>query len=198
MLKKDEEDQSKKELLDVLQRNIDYMKNLVVKTIELAQLNTQKKGLKLEDVNIDEIIQKIIKSKKAIIEKMGINIQYISKCKKPVLGNKLALEELITNIIENSIKYNKKDGTIKIETTKDNNYLKAMIKDSGIGMTKIQIDQIFNEFYKADESRHNFESSGLGMTIAKRIVDLHHGKIWVESEGLNKGTTVYFTLHLKI
>ena len=174
------------------------MKNLVVKTIELAQLNTQKKGLKLEDVNIDEIIQKIIKSKKAIIEKMGINIQYISKCKKPVLGNKLALEELITNIIENSIKYNKKDGTIKIETTKDNNYLKAMIKDSGIGMTKIQIDQIFNEFYKADESRHNFESSGLGMTIAKRIVDLHHGKIWVESEGLNKGTTVYFTLHLKI
>ena len=60
------------------------------------------------------------------------------------------------------------------------------------------MDHIFDEFFKADESRHHFESSGLGMTICKRIVELHGGEIWVDSEGLNKGTTFSFKLKIGI
>ena len=63
-------------------------------------------------------------------------------------------------------------------------------------MTKKQIKQIFEEFYKADKSRHDFDSSGLGLTICKRIVERHNGKIWIESPGLGKGTTVFLTLPL--
>ena len=61
-------------------------------------------------------------------------------------------------------------------------------------MTKTQIKHAFDEFYKADESRHDFHSSGLGMTISKKIIERHNGKIWIESLGLDKGTTVFFTL----
>jgi signal transduction histidine kinase len=63
-----------------------------------------------------------------------------------------------------------------------------------MGMTKKQLKHIFDEFYKADQSRHDFDSSGLGLTICKKIVERHNGKIWVESQGLDKGTTVFFTL----
>jgi signal transduction histidine kinase len=63
-------------------------------------------------------------------------------------------------------------------------------------MTSEQIDHIFDEFYKADESRHDFDSSGLGMPIALRIVQRHNGRIWVESEGVGKGSTFYFTIPL--
>ena len=61
-------------------------------------------------------------------------------------------------------------------------------------MTDGQLRHIFDEFYKADQSRHDFESSGLGMTISKKIVEKHKGEIWVESPGLNKGIIVFFTL----
>jgi len=59
-----------------------------------------------------------------------------------------------------------------------------------------QIDRIFDDFYKVDSARHDLESSGLGLPICKRIVEKHGGKIWVESPGLGKGTTLYFTLPL--
>ena len=61
-------------------------------------------------------------------------------------------------------------------------------------MNEEQIKNIFNEFYKADESRHDFDSSGLGMSISKRVIEKHGGRIWAESEGLGKGSTFYFTL----
>jgi signal transduction histidine kinase len=61
-------------------------------------------------------------------------------------------------------------------------------------MTSEQLEHIFEEFYKADESRHDFENSGLGMTICKRIVEKHGGTIWAESEGANKGSTFFVTL----
>ena len=73
-------------------------------------------------------------------------------------------------------------------------FVTLSIKDEGIGMDQHQLDIIFDEFYKADSSRHDFQNSGLGLSIAKRIVELHGGRIWAESEGPNKGSTFYFTL----
>ena len=72
--------------------------------------------------------------------------------------------------------------------------IKISIKDSGIGLDKKQKDHIFDEFYKVDKSRHDFESSGLGLTICKRIVEKQGGRIWAESSGHKKGTTINFTL----
>jgi signal transduction histidine kinase len=61
-------------------------------------------------------------------------------------------------------------------------------------LTKEQIERVFDEFYKVDPARHDLESSGLGLSICKRIVEKQGGKIWVESPGLEKGSTFYFTI----
>ena len=106
----------------------------------------------------------------------------------------LYFEELLNNIIENAIIYNNEHGEIHISAEKYKEFIKISIKDSGIGLEKEQLNKVFEEFYKVDQSRHVFESSGLGLTISKRIVELHGGEIWIESEGKDKGIIVIFTL----
>ena len=75
-----------------------------------------------------------------------------------------------------------------------NDMIQVSIQDTGIGMTEEQIKKVFDEFYKADISTHELHSSGLGLSICKRIVEKHGGKIWVESPGPGKGSIFYFTL----
>jgi signal transduction histidine kinase len=92
------------------------------------------------------------------------------------------------------VKYTDKKGTVTIDAKVEDNIITVSIRDTGIGMTREQLSQVFDEFYKADSSRHDFDSSGLGMPICKRIVERHGGSIWAESEGPGKGSTFYFTL----
>ena len=108
--------------------------------------------------------------------------------------DKLLLAELFDNIIGNSVKYSPNGGNITIDAKDDGKLVMVSVGDEGIGITSEQIDHVFDEFYKADEARHDFDSSGLGMSICRRIVERHGGKIWIESSGLHKGTTVYFTI----
>jgi signal transduction histidine kinase len=81
-----------------------------------------------------------------------------------------------------------------VNATKEDVQVKIWITDTGIGMNSEQIQYVFDELYKADPARQDHASTGLGLTICKRIVEKHGGKIWVESPGPGKGTTVFFTL----
>ena len=83
---------------------------------------------------------------------------------------------------------------ITIDAKKEKNIVTVSLKDTGIGMTKDQSKKIFDEFYKADRTTSEYKSSGLGLSICKRIIEKHDGKIWVESPGPGKGSTFYFTL----
>ena len=191
-----EKDPTKREWLEVLERNVDYMKGIVIKTLELAKLNSPKTKFSLEKINLKDEVERTIENKITLFENKKIKLKNNITNGYLVQADKLRLEELLTNILENSIKYNKNKGEITIDAEKQKDYVKVSVKDNGIGMTNGQIRHIFDEFYKADQSRHDFESSGLGMTISKRIVERHNGKIWVESPGIGKGTTVNFTLPL--
>jgi signal transduction histidine kinase len=191
-----EKDPKKREWLEVLERNVDYMKGIVIKTLELAKLNSPKTKFSLEKINLKDEMKRTIDNKITLFDNKKIKLRNNIKDDYLVMADKLRLEELLTNILENSIKYNKNSGEIIINAEKEKDFVKVSIKDSGIGMSSDQIKHIFEEFYKADQSRHDFESSGLGMTISKRIVERHNGKIWAESPGIGKGTTVYFTLPL--
>jgi signal transduction histidine kinase len=172
------------------------MKNLVMKTIALAKLNSNKTKFSFEEIDLyKELNKNIIKNTYLFKEN---NIKIINNLRKniKVKIDKLRIEELFDNIFNNSVKYSGDSGKIILDAVENDHFITILIKDDGIGMNKEHINHIFDEFYKADESRHDFDSSGLGMPICKRIVEKHGGKIWVESKGINKGTTVSFTLPL--
>ena len=196
LLMQKEKDATKREWLEVLNRNVDYMKGIVIKTLDLARLNSPKTKFSIEEINLKDEVARTIENKITLFENKKIKLNNNIADDYYVKADKLRLEELLTNILENSIKYNRNGGEITINAEKEKNFVKVSIKDTGIGMTNGQIKHMFDEFYKADQSRHDFDSSGLGMTISKRIVERHNGKIWAESPGLGKGTTVNFTLPL--
>ncbi len=193
LLEETETDAAKKEMLTVLHRNADYMKNLVVKTLELAMLNSPNTRFSIEMLPLFEEVNQIISNKKILFDDSNVKIINNIDRSFSIKADRLRLEELLTNIFENSVKYCQEDCKITIDATQTNDFITISIKDNGIGMTKAEIDSIFDEFYKADSARHDIQNTGLGMSICKRIVEKHGGSIWVESPGPGKGTTVFFT-----
>ena len=170
------------------------MRNLVVKTIQLARLNSSKNEFNFEELNLNEIINSVLKNNELLLKRNNIETKINIPNDVNIKLDKLRFEELLNNLINNSVKYTKESGKIEIDTKTNEDYVTISIKDNGIGMSENQLKNMFDEFYKADESRHDFDSSGLGLSISKKIVEKHGGKIWAESDGLGKGSTFYFTI----
>lgn len=188
------DDKKTKEMFEVIIRNVNYMKNLVTKTLELARLNAPSTKFNTDDINLLDEIYDLMGKNKQLTDKYNIKIVNNVKGNIFVNADKLRIQELLENLIGNSIKYSNDGGTVTIDAMEEEGFCIVSVKDDGIGMSKKQISHAFEEFYKADSSRHDFDSSGLGMPICKRIVEKHGGKIWVESEGKGKGTSVFFSL----
>ena len=184
------------EIVDTLIRNVNYMKNLVVKTIELAQLSSPNTKLRLEEIHLESLIRSVIEDNEYHLKEKNIHVETDIPKDLLITGDRLRLQELFVNLLNNSIKFSPNDGIIRIKTKNDFLQATISIHDQGIGMNEYQLSHIFDEFYKADESRHDFDSSGLGMPISKRIVEKHGGCIWAESNGMGKGSSFYFTLPL--
>lgn len=183
-----------KQIVNVLMRNVNYMRNLVQKTLELARLNSPNTHLHFEEMNLEEHVKHIIENNQFLFKDNSISIETNIPQDTIIIADKLRVEELFNNLFNNAVKYSPPGGTVKVAVKNNKDEVTISIKDQGIGMTEEQINLIFDEFYKADAARHDFDSSGLGMPICKRIVEKHGGNIWVESTGLGRGCTFYFTL----
>ncbi len=198
LLEKQETNEKKLEYLQVLKRNVEYMKNIAVKTLQLAKLNSPRTRFQLETLNLTTEIAEIISNKKTIFDNKKLTIT--NNITKPIYvqADKLRIDELFSNILENAVKYSHESGVITIDAKNEKEMVTISVKDQGIGMTQEQMTHIFDEFYKADESRHDFDSSGLGLAICKKIIERHNGKIWVKSPGIEKGSTIFFSIPLSI
>jgi signal transduction histidine kinase len=196
MIKEDEEKPETKEDWDVVLRNIGYIKNLVSETLKIAELNSTKVTFEMNDTNLLDLINNTIKDNKTVFDKNNIKIENMINEKITVNGDELRIKEVFCNLISNAVKFTPGNGSILVDAKKNNDFVTISIKDTGIGLTSDQLVHIFDEFYKADAARHDLEGGGLGLSICKRIVEKHGGRIWAESPGPGKGTTVYFTLKL--
>jgi PAS domain S-box-containing protein len=182
-------------ILDILVRNVYYMKELVNNTIELAKLNSRRTEFCMEDMQLSSEVENIIHTNKFLFDRNNITVKNNVPSTIVVNADRLRLKEILNNLLTNAVKYSADDGGIvTVDASEKNNKVTVTIKDKGIGMTPDQIDHVFDEFYKADESRSDLDSHGLGLTICKRIVEKHGGAIWAKSQGPGKGTTMCFTL----
>jgi signal transduction histidine kinase len=191
-----EHDPKSRELLDVCIANVDYMKDLVTKTLQFERISSPNVKLEIRENNLREEISRIIVAKGAVLQRKNLRVENWVEEEVFAEADPFRLEELLDNLISNAIAFTPEGGAIIFDASMNGQTVTVSVKDTGVGMTQEQIGQVFNEFYKADKSRHQLNSQGLGLAICKRIVEKHGGRIWAESPGLGQGTTLLFTLKL--
>jgi PAS domain S-box-containing protein len=183
-----------KEILTIANRNVRYMRDLVMKTLQLERLSLPGFKLLLSDFNLFDMVNKITENKKFSYEKKRIRVfNNIDKIIS-IRADKIQFGELIDNLFTNAVKFTSDGGSVTFDFKRKDGFIIVSVADSGVGLTGEQIEHIFEEFYKVDPSRHDLESSGLGLSICKRIVEKHGGRIWAESPGPGKGSTFYLEL----
>lgn len=183
------------ELREVLESNleeVEKLSRLSEMLLNLSQLDNIK--LKIAPVNLSKVTELVVKDFKAISNRIVLK----SKKQPIVCANEMAVLDLIKILIDNAVKYSPSDSKIRINIYKDNEFARFDITNSGKGIEPNKLPHIFDRFYRADSSRTNGgkRGFGLGLALAKNIVEMHNGELSVTSE-LNKETTFSFGIPLK-
>ena len=185
-----------KELVDTCIRSAEYIKRVVQNTRKLAELNFIDFYLKRE--NLSKIVKNLVNRYDVVFKSSNIIVENNIDENIYVQTEESRLLDVLDHISSNAVNSMPNGGKIIFDAEKikkeNKEFVKISIRDTGIGLSRDQMDHIFDEFYKADESRHKLDSTGLGLSICKRIVEKHGGHIWADSHGPNSGTTIYFTI----
>jgi len=197
IIKNELSDLKLKEMIDTCLRNAEYIKRVVHNARELAEIGSTDLLLKKE--NLLEIINEMNKKYEDIFRSYNIEIENRINPDVFIKTEKNRLMQIFDHITSNAINSMIDNGGKIIFESKSINkngdsFVQVSIRDTGVGLTRDQIDHIFNEFYKTDDSRHKLDSTGLGLTICKTIIEKHGGKIWADSHGKGTGATIYFTV----
>ena len=185
----------RKEYAEIIKEESDRLLYLSTNILKLAKLENQERIMNKTKFNIAEQIRRTISVLEPKWKEKNIKFN-VSLKEQEFLGEKDLMYQVWMNIIENSIKFSKQDGQIDVKMKTNQDSIIVEIKDYGIGMEEEEVKKIFDRFYQIDKS-HTKPGAGLGMTIAKRIVELSGGKIEVTSK-LNESTTFIVTLPIKL
>jgi signal transduction histidine kinase len=195
MIIKDEHDPRLKELLILSLRNVHYIRDLVSRAIDLSLLDSSALGLHIEPTNLFTEVDTILENRGHLFDIHHLLVENTINEHLNALVDKNKLREVLNNLLMNAITYSTPEGgTISVAAKRKQTEIMISITDTGIGMTQEQLDHLFDELYKGDDARTDHKKTGLSLSICKRIVEKHGGKIGAESPGLGKGTTVWFTI----
>ena len=187
-----------KQAKEVLNANLEDVNRLVTLADELlilATLNTVKKQL-LEELSLTQVIQDAIKSVKYLGKQKQVKIE-TTLSEISLVGDRERLLKMLVIFLDNAIKYSPAKSVIRVTAIKTDSKAQVSISDQGAGIGAKDLPHIFERFYRADKSRSKtkVEGYGLGLAIAKEILDLYKGTVAVESRP-GQGTT--FTIHLPL
>ena len=194
LIRRSSADAVQQEMVDLCLNSANHIMELVLKTTRLSQLSSSTHlQPKCADIPLATAVDGCIAEIRRH-QPDNLIIENMIDSKLSAHANLLELEEIFQNLIDNAIKFSPLDCRITIDAFRRELMVTICVKDNGIGLAKEELTDIFDEFFKADQSRHELNSSGLGLSICRRIVENHGGCIWAQSSGSGHGTTICFTL----
>ncbi|HTP12945.1 MAG TPA: ATP-binding protein [Bacteroidota bacterium] len=187
-----------KELLVAAKDDCDRLGKLVRDLLDLSKLESGKQEMKVEDVSVRELLEESLKPLRLPFEEKHILLQTdVAEDVRTVQGDRHQLSWVITNLASNALRFTPERGSVRITAQRQPGELRLAVSDSGPGIPPESRTSIFDKFVQIKESAETTPGSvGLGLAIAREVVEAHSGRIWVDSvEG--KGSTFYVTIPLK-
>ncbi len=189
----------KKVAIDFLTRmddEVERLTQIVAELTEFSRIETGKAELSLEPVNLNLLIEEVIIQLSHQVERQQLSVdKKFAADLRSVQADKERVRQVVVNLIHNAIKFTRPGGKITVATQTHGGSVTVDISDTGIGIAKNDLPHIFERFYKVDRARSG-GGTGMGLAIAKHVVEAHGGKIRVQSEE-GKGSTFSFSLPLK-
>jgi PAS domain S-box-containing protein len=175
-----------------------HLLSLINNVLDLSKIEAGKMELHSENFPVDEVLLEVKQLMKSLANKKSIKIDY-SKEKDVgrVYADKTKLKQILYNLLSNAVKFTPEGGTIDLKVENAENMIRFSVKDTGIGISNEDMKKLFTPFTQLDSAAsRQYEGSGLGLTLVKRFVELHNGKLEVESEP-GKGTKFTFELAME-
>lgn len=182
-----------KEFLGQINAETDRLAQMVQELGDLSRIESGQAPLAKQKIGIGEVIKRAAERIKPQADRAGLSINIdVASDLPPVSADRDRIEQVLVNLLHNSIKFTPSGGNITISAISSGDSLQVSVADSGVGISADDLPRIFERFYKADRARSG-GGTGLGLAIVKHIIEAHGGKIWAQSvEG--KGATFTFTL----
>lgn len=189
----DEEPETRRKFIKVIQRNVERMSNLVSDLLLLSRLESSEPHIRTERVDLHEISGDVMKLVEKEAVRKGLKLKMEVEPGTLVIGDPFLLEQMLLNLLDNAVKYTER-GEVKLKGEREKEGVRIQVSDTGIGISPEHLPRIFERFYRVDKARsRELGGTGLGLSIVKHIVILHGGEIRVTSRP-GSGTT--FTVYL--
>jgi two-component system phosphate regulon sensor histidine kinase PhoR len=184
--------------LSIIKAENRRMLDQVEKVLQMARFEKNEVELKNEEVNINDLMQTAVDNAQLKVSERGGSISLDLSSKKPIImADKTHISNILANLLDNAEKYTRETPRIEVKTTDEKEGVQIMIKDNGVGISKEDLKNIFEKFYRVHTGNlHDVKGFGLGLSYVKSIVDVHGGRVFVKSE-LGKGSAFYVTLPYK-
>jgi len=178
--------------LEIIFEDVRRLEDSVNKIMDISRLDSGIATPNLKNLKLQDVIQSVVERAKPLAESKNVKITEKINKLPAVKGDKMLLEKVVRNLVDNAIKFTDK-GEVLIETSSGKDYVVVCVRDTGIGIGQGDIPRLFTKFFQVD---HSTPGPGLGLCICKTIVEAHGGKIWAESK-LGGGSAFIFTLPVK-
>ncbi|MDE1890433.1 MAG: ammonium transporter [Planctomycetota bacterium] len=187
-----------KEYVEDIHSSGQHLLNMINSILDLSKIEAGKLELQYEEFPIKDAVDEVLNTIVGFSDKKGIRIHTDIEGDIPsISADKVKFKQIMFNLLSNAVKFTPENGRITINAKLTNQHLQVAVTDTGIGIKSEDMDKIFEGFRQLDASyARRYEGTGLGLTLTKRLIELHGGEIWVKSE-YGKGSTFTFTLPLK-
>lgn len=178
--------------------NAERLTRMLSELLDLSRIEAGQVELHLVSVSIPELVMDVVEGFQASAREKSLTIRQEHPAVLPMIqGDRDKLHQVLNNLIQNAIKFTPPRGEIRVESQmRDDGFVQICVADTGCGIQPHELDRVFDRFFRGESAPSEARGAGLGLTITKSLVELHGGKIWVDSTP-GQGSRFIFTLPIE-
>lgn len=190
-------DEHRNEMVSTIREETQRLTRMTTEFLDLARLESGRSRIARDPVDMADVLRETVETvtPQADTRKIDLTLEITPPELPPIKGDEEKLKQVLLNLLTNAIKYNHEGGRVEVHATRDDNCIAVSVSDTGFGISEENLPHIFEKFYRVADHEGFTQGTGLGLAVAKRIVEGHGGQISVESK-VGEGTTFRFTIPL--